>query len=134
MGFWTDSVPISMKKMGLPLPLLHLSGILRWFFIPQLRRRRIALNRVRYREDGTTAHTARTTMAVFRHLFPNHIFKISYKICYHINKFILAKLTILSFFRNPSIPVPRPVCNIPICIYLSSTSIFIQTSFIYSNL
>jgi hypothetical protein len=48
-------------------------GMINTFFIPELRRRRIAINRVWFQQDGATAHTARASMDVIRRLFPNRL-------------------------------------------------------------
>jgi len=47
--------------------------MVRTYLIPQLRRRCIDLNQLWFQQDGATAHTARSTMAVLRPLFPNHV-------------------------------------------------------------
>lgn len=43
------------------------------FFIPDLQRRGVDIQDLWFQQDGATAHTARASMAVLRHLFPNHL-------------------------------------------------------------
>lgn len=47
--------------------------MLQTFFFPELRRRRWAMRRVWFQQDGATAHTARNSMAVLRDQFPGHL-------------------------------------------------------------
>lgn len=43
------------------------------FFVPELRRKRIPIQRVWFQQDGATAHTARASMNVIRPLFPDRL-------------------------------------------------------------
>ena len=43
------------------------------FFIPELQRRQLNFENLWYQQDGATAHTARTSIAVLRHWFPNRL-------------------------------------------------------------
>jgi hypothetical protein len=50
--------------------------MLRDYFLPELRRRRINLNTVWFQQDGVTCHTSRATMAFLRQHFPGRLISL----------------------------------------------------------
>lgn len=50
--------------------------MLREFFLPQLRRRRINLNTVWFQQDGATCHTSRAAMEFLRQTFPGRLISL----------------------------------------------------------